>query len=275
MAISLNGFTDHTIHTGEVEIGYSVGPDNGPTLLLAHGVTSRRDGFMRVTDSLIEKYRVVTIDQRGHGFSGHTPGKYAREDHARDIRFIIENVCDAQTVLWGHSMGGGNAIALAMDPPDQLKALVLEDAAIFGRKRPTSASGSPVLRQFQLFIELIDAGIGWMRLLPAYVRRIPTGQTTSRTGRQNRSSRWTPIFCERLPQEIFRPRTTLRECWPGFSARCSSSRRTHWRAGFCRTISWPKLFQRTADGRSSRLKVLATTSTASIRRNCCRWLCRG
>ena len=41
MALLLHGFTDHTINTGEVEIGYSVGPDNGSTLLLLHGVTSR------------------------------------------------------------------------------------------------------------------------------------------------------------------------------------------------------------------------------------------
>lgn len=54
MALLLHGFTDHTINTGEVEIGYSVGPDHGSTLLLLHGVTSRRDGFLRVIDSLVE-----------------------------------------------------------------------------------------------------------------------------------------------------------------------------------------------------------------------------
>lgn len=40
MPLLLNGFTDHTIDTGEVEIGYSVGPDNGPPMLMLHGVTS-------------------------------------------------------------------------------------------------------------------------------------------------------------------------------------------------------------------------------------------
>ena len=74
MPLLLNRFTDHTINTGEVQIGYSVGPDNGPTLLLCHGVTSRRDGFLRVIDELIGDYRIITMDQRGHGFSGHTPG---------------------------------------------------------------------------------------------------------------------------------------------------------------------------------------------------------
>lgn len=157
MAILLKGFADHTINTGEVEIGYSVGPDNGPTLLLAHGVTSRRDSFLPVMDALTIKYRVVTMDQRGHGYSGH-PGKNAREDHARDIKFIIENVCDAPTVLWGHSMGGANSVATAIDAPAQLRALVLEDPAVFGRRRPASTNNSPTMNMFKLSIDLIDSG---------------------------------------------------------------------------------------------------------------------
>ncbi|MCH8229533.1 MAG: alpha/beta hydrolase [Chloroflexi bacterium] len=159
MALLLHGFTDHTINTGEVEIGYSVGPDNGSALLLLHGVTSRRDGFLRVIDSLVENHRVVAMDQRGHGFSGHTPGHYEREDHARDIRFVMENVCEALTIVWGHSMGGGNAVAMAGEPPEQLKALVLEDPAVFGRKRPVSTGSSPTANAFQVYLDLIEAGL--------------------------------------------------------------------------------------------------------------------
>jgi pimeloyl-ACP methyl ester carboxylesterase len=158
MSLLLQGFSDETVSTGEVQIGYSVGPDNGPTLLLAHGVTSRRDSFLPVLDALTAKYRVVTMDQRGHGYSGH-PGEYAREDHARDIKFIIENVCAAPTILWGHSMGGANSIAVAIDPPAQLKALVLEDAAVFGRRRPASTNASPTMNMFKMSIDLIDSGI--------------------------------------------------------------------------------------------------------------------
>ena len=159
MALLLNGFTDHTIDTGEVEIAYSTGPDNGPTLLLLHGLTDRRDAFPTVIDTLVEMHRVVAIDQRGHGYSGRTPGHYSNDDHARDIRYILENVCQSPTVVWGHSMGGANAIAMAADPPEQLKALILEDPAIFGRARSTPAGGAPVNSPFGASLELIEAGI--------------------------------------------------------------------------------------------------------------------
>lgn len=158
MSLLLTGFSGEKIDTGEVEIGYSVGPDNGPDLLMLHGVTSRRDGFLRVIDSLTPSYRVITMDQRGHGFSGHTPGKYDRMDHARDIKFVMENVCRGTVTVWGHSMGGGNAVGMAQDPPENLAALVLEDAAVFPRVRPRTA-GSRTLSIFESQLKFIDAGI--------------------------------------------------------------------------------------------------------------------
>ena len=49
MNLLIDGLEHHTTDTGEVEIGYSVGPVNGPPLLLLHGVTSRRDGFVHIS----------------------------------------------------------------------------------------------------------------------------------------------------------------------------------------------------------------------------------
>jgi pimeloyl-ACP methyl ester carboxylesterase len=166
MPLLLNRFTDHTINTGEVQIGYSVGPDNGPTLLLCHGVTSRRDGFLRVIDELIGDYRIITMDQRGHGFSGHTPGAYDRFDHARDIRFMMENVCEESTVVWGHSMGGGNSVAMTNDPPANLKALVLEDPAVFGKTHPVRTDSSSTVNTFQVHLGLIEQGLSVEEMAP-------------------------------------------------------------------------------------------------------------
>ena len=173
MPLLLNGFTDHTINTGEIEIGYSAGPDNGPTLLLLHGVTSRRDGFLRVIDGLVNDYRVITMDQRGHGFSGHASGAYEREDHARDIRYVMENVCKEPTIVWGHSMGGGNTVAMANNPPSNLKAVVLEDPAVFGRVRPEGANNSPTMNGFQLHLSFIEAGMSVDQMTPKLQEATP------------------------------------------------------------------------------------------------------
>ncbi len=149
-------FSHHSTNTGEVEIGYSIGPDNGPTILLLHGVTSRRDGFPHVIDKLLDKYRVITVDQRGHGYSGHVSGAYEREDHARDIRFIMAEVCKEPTIVWGHSMGGGNAVAMTAEVPANLKALVLEDPAVFGKVRPARTGSGQLMNFFKVYLGLIE-----------------------------------------------------------------------------------------------------------------------
>jgi pimeloyl-ACP methyl ester carboxylesterase len=158
MDLLIKGFEHRTANTGEVEIGYSVGPDNGPPLLLLHGVTSRRDGFFRVVDALTPAWRVITMDQRGHGYSGHTPGAYARADYARDVRYMLDAVIGEPTVVWGHSLGGGNATETAATDPSLIRALVLEDPALFGQSRLPIAEDSPVRQNFRLFLRLVASG---------------------------------------------------------------------------------------------------------------------
>ncbi|MBN4064588.1 alpha/beta hydrolase [Dehalococcoides mccartyi] len=173
MPLLLNGFTDHTINTGEVEIGYSVGPDNGPTLLLLHGTTGRRDGFLTLIESLIDSYKIVVMDQRGHGYSGHTPNAYRREDYARDIRYVMEKACVEPTIVWGHSMGGGNAIALANDAPENLSVLVLEDPVAFGQVRPKKSGGGSPVAHFRAQFDLLDQKLSIEDMIPKLMEMNP------------------------------------------------------------------------------------------------------
>lgn len=152
-------FQHQALNTGDVTIGYSIGPDNGPTLLMLHGVTSRRDGFVRVLPALEPNYRVITIDQRGHGYSGHTPGRYGRGDHAADIRYVLDHVCREPTIVWGHSMGGGNAVQMAYENSDAVVGLILEDAALFGSQRPNPPINSPIRLMFKAQLEMVEAGL--------------------------------------------------------------------------------------------------------------------
>jgi pimeloyl-ACP methyl ester carboxylesterase len=59
--------------------------------LLPHGVASRRDGFLGVIDHLTPSYRVIAMDQHGHGFSGHTQGAYTRRLNGRPVLLAQAN----------------------------------------------------------------------------------------------------------------------------------------------------------------------------------------
>ncbi len=136
-------------------------------------MTDRRDGFIGIYDAITKHHRVVTIDQRGHGFSGHTPGHYHREDHARDIRFVLEKVCQGPTVVWGHSMGGGNVMELMAEPPGNVKAVVLEEATLFGPRRPATKGPNRSINYFQTVFELLQSGPSEAELLTWYEAKFP------------------------------------------------------------------------------------------------------
>lgn len=196
MKLLIDGFEHRTTDTGEVEIGYSVGPDNGPPLLLLHGVTSRRDGFVRVVDSLTPSWRVVAMDQRGHGFSGHAPGAYGRADHARDIRHVLDNVCGAPTIVWGHSMGGGNAVEMAAADGSLVRALMLEDPALFGASRPPGDADSPTRVAFRRFLAMIEEGKSVDAMAAALLAQNP--------GQPAFFARWKAECLQQMDAEILR-----------------------------------------------------------------------
>jgi pimeloyl-ACP methyl ester carboxylesterase len=71
-------------------------------------------------------WRVVALDQRGHGHSSHAPS-YSRDDYLRDIAALFAHLGIKQGALLGNSLGGVNAYQFAARHPDRVTALILED----------------------------------------------------------------------------------------------------------------------------------------------------
>jgi pimeloyl-ACP methyl ester carboxylesterase len=86
----------------------------------------------------------------------------------------MENVYKEPTLVWGHSMGGANAVSMAGDPPEQLRALVLEDPALFGRTRPAGNSKTPSRNQFQVNLGLIEEGLSKEELTSRLIKENPS-----------------------------------------------------------------------------------------------------
>lgn len=107
------------------------GLDDGPDLLLVHGLTDSGDGWAQAVDHWSSRYRVTTLDLRGHGESPRfTPEQL--ESRPGDI--MVEDVSGVaeqldRPVVLGHSLGGAVALAVGSRRPDLVRALVLEDPA--------------------------------------------------------------------------------------------------------------------------------------------------
>lgn len=98
----------------------------GQPLLALHGHFAEGRTFTRLAHELGDHWRIIALDQRGHGYSDH-PADYSRNGYVQDAASTLENLGISNAVVLGHSLGGVNAYQLAARHPRLVRALVIED----------------------------------------------------------------------------------------------------------------------------------------------------
>ncbi|MCH2170938.1 alpha/beta hydrolase [Myxococcota bacterium] len=121
-SLELKGADDLGLHALEWS-------QSGRPLWLMHGFGHSARVWDEVVGSLTDSFRVLAVDQRGHGDSDHDPERgYSHPDFGRDLVALTEGVEDPLHVVVGHSMGGYGAMHFAGRHPERLAALVVVDA---------------------------------------------------------------------------------------------------------------------------------------------------
>lgn len=105
-------------------IVYSIHGD-GPAIVLLHPIGLDRTWWSPFVDALGSRYRLIAIDQLGHGDSAPILGEIELQDLAHDVHAIVaaEQLTDVH--LLGVSMGGMVAQHAAVSNPAWLRSLVL------------------------------------------------------------------------------------------------------------------------------------------------------
>lgn len=100
-----------------------------PVAVLVHGVNGWHRTWWRVGPALAERgWRVIAVDQRGHGRSPRIRGAATVDDIADDLEAAIERHAPPPVdLLVGHSLGAVVSMRLALRRPDIARRLVLED----------------------------------------------------------------------------------------------------------------------------------------------------
>jgi pimeloyl-ACP methyl ester carboxylesterase len=102
-------------------------PTDGPPIVLAHGLASNSRIWDDVAQILARRYRVVALDQRGHGLSDRPTDGYTFDKVVGDLLGLLDALDLERPVLVGHSWGGNVVLAFGAAHPDRLRGLVLVD----------------------------------------------------------------------------------------------------------------------------------------------------
>ncbi|MER5777356.1 alpha/beta hydrolase [Streptomyces sp. NPDC002039] len=121
-------WTDRTVVRGGVRISCRDWGGSGPPIVLLHGLAGHAGEWDTLARNLSRRYRVVAVDQRGHGASERRPGDVSRAAYVADVVAVIGQLDLRRPVLVGQSLGGHTAMLTAAAHPDLLRALVLIEA---------------------------------------------------------------------------------------------------------------------------------------------------
>jgi pimeloyl-ACP methyl ester carboxylesterase len=105
------------------------GPRDAPVIVLLHGSNADLSTWQPWVEALRGDYRVIRFDQIGHGLTGAAKdADYSPDRFVDGVQLVADKLGLERFVLAGNSMGGGIAMAYAMEYPERLSGLVLVDA---------------------------------------------------------------------------------------------------------------------------------------------------
>ena len=121
--------TNRYLKNGSVRLHcLDYGGDDLPTLLLLHGMRDSALSWDIFARAMSDKYRVLSLDSRGHGESDRAgPNAYRFDDYISDIEALADRFRLDDMIIVGHSAGGRYAWNYAVKHPDKVRALVVVD----------------------------------------------------------------------------------------------------------------------------------------------------
>lgn len=127
-ALGGEGDTKPTKKTVRAEDGLSIVCEirgKGDTaLVFLHGFCGDREYWKNQVNVFAADYRVVTLDQAGHGESGKDRKRWTASGLAADVETVAKALDLKRVILIGHSMSGQISLMAAKRMPDMVIAVI-------------------------------------------------------------------------------------------------------------------------------------------------------
>ena len=173
------------------------GRADAPCLILSNSLGTDLNMWAPQMPALLDHFRVLRYDTRGHGQSNVTPGPYSIAQLGGDVIALMDHLALDRAHFCGLSMGGMTGMWLGVNRPDRIARLVLSNTA--------ARIGPPAL--WNARIAKVGSE-GMASIVPAVIER------------------WfTPDFAKRAPQEVNVVRRMLLQMpASGYVANCAAVR---------------------------------------------------
>src|SRR3979409_1371322 len=103
----------------------------GPDVVMIHGLTGNLAVWhLKIIPMLMDRFRILTYDLRGHGYSEMPLSGYSATDMAGDLEDLLDALEVEKVELVGHSYGADIALYFALLYPDRVRKVVAIEAAI-------------------------------------------------------------------------------------------------------------------------------------------------
>lgn len=103
----------------------------GVPLVLLHGLASTSHIWDLTAPLLAQEFRVLALDQRGHGTTAKPDTGYDFKTFVGDLRAFVRETGLERPVVIGHSWGGNVALEYGATFPAEPRGLVLLDGGMF------------------------------------------------------------------------------------------------------------------------------------------------
>jgi pimeloyl-ACP methyl ester carboxylesterase len=110
----------------------------GKPLVLLHGLASNARIWDLAAPRLADRFRVIAVDQRGHGLSDRPDSEYSFDEVCGDLGALLAALALERPLLVGHSWGGSVVMAYAAANPGGVRGLALVDGGFIPISRGMS-----------------------------------------------------------------------------------------------------------------------------------------
>lgn len=130
----MKSFAIHSdfVKLDEITMHYLDTKTEGEVIICIHGLWGRGETWRSFMHAYGDRYRVIALDMRGHGYSDKPNTPYTAKAMCGDIAELMDRLHIESAVVLGHSQGGRIGAHLAAYYPEKVKRLAILDKSASG-----------------------------------------------------------------------------------------------------------------------------------------------